>query len=150
MAISSNPTSRQLHVSLAENHRCDPVVRLRITSGLLVTQPLRRAGATWCFRRSVFESYEKPICFHEARIGRRFSRDTWPRKLAWASKLRHDPQVRENSLAPWRAEGRDRWREKHRVPSALASPHIVQSICQCRGFHRAGSETRRSRLLLQN
>jgi hypothetical protein len=34
MAISSKLTSRQLHVSLAENHRCDPVVRLRITSGL--------------------------------------------------------------------------------------------------------------------
>src|ERR1035438_4990013 len=28
--ISPKPTSRQLHVSLAENHRCDPVVRLRI------------------------------------------------------------------------------------------------------------------------
>jgi hypothetical protein len=36
--MSPNATSRQLHVSLAENHRCDPVVRLRITSGLSVNQ----------------------------------------------------------------------------------------------------------------
>jgi hypothetical protein len=36
--MSPNATSRQLHVSLAENHRCDPVVRLRITSGLPVTR----------------------------------------------------------------------------------------------------------------
>src|SRR5450755_5166640 len=37
--MSPNATSRQLHVSLAENHRCDPVVRLRITSGLPVIRP---------------------------------------------------------------------------------------------------------------
>jgi hypothetical protein len=37
--MSPNATSRQLHVSLAENHRCDPVVRLRITSGLSVIRP---------------------------------------------------------------------------------------------------------------
>jgi hypothetical protein len=39
--MSPNATSRQLHVSLAENHRCDPVVRLRITSGLSVIQAQR-------------------------------------------------------------------------------------------------------------
>jgi hypothetical protein len=42
--MSPNATSRQLHVSLAENHRCDPVVRLRITSGLPVIRPQSLAG----------------------------------------------------------------------------------------------------------
>jgi len=35
---SSKPTSEKRHVSLAENHRCDPGVRFRITSGLPVNR----------------------------------------------------------------------------------------------------------------
>ena len=40
MAVSSKPTTGQIHVSLAEDHRCS-AARPSITSGVSVTRPER-------------------------------------------------------------------------------------------------------------
>lgn len=120
------------------------------TSGLPVTQPLRRPAEKWILCVTSLESWMKEVGLRDLRIRWPYSRGTWLRTLATGARLRHAAQVHESFLTSGRAEGRGRRWETHRVPRGPASPRIVLSIFQCREFHRVELGMLRSPQSCQN